>query len=315
MNSSEMNTTAEEKLENTKRLENTEQPVTTEKPETSEKPKKKRQVREATVTGRTQLSRTMVRLSFSCPSLAGGEFPFTDHYVKLLFAPAGADYSWPFDVEEIKKTQPREHQPVRRTYTFRRIDPATGDFEIDFVVHGEHGVAGVWAQNAKIGERIGFLGPGGKWHPSDSYEHFVLAGDEAAAPAIAAALENLPDNTTADVYLEIPDAECTVPMPEPAGANLHWVLRDGRMPGTALVSAIREADYPAKRTSWFVHGVAEMIKDVRKFLYVDGNVAKEDTSISGYWRLRMTEDEWQASKMEFNQSVEDEERALRSQRK
>ena len=169
MNSSEMNTTAEEKLENTKRLENTEQPVTTEKPEKSEKPKKKRQVREATVTGRTQLSRTMVRLSFSCPSLAGGEFPFTDHYVKLLFAPAGADYSWPFDVEEIKKTQPREHQPVRRTYTFRRIDPATGDFEIDFVVHGEHGVAGVWAQNAKIGERIGFLGPGGKWHPSDSY--------------------------------------------------------------------------------------------------------------------------------------------------
>lgn len=40
MNSSEMNTTAEEKLENTKRLENTEQPVTTEKPEKSEKPKK-----------------------------------------------------------------------------------------------------------------------------------------------------------------------------------------------------------------------------------------------------------------------------------
>ena len=57
-----------------------------------------------------------------------------------------------------------------------------------------------------------------------------------------------------------------------------------------------------------------MIKDVRKFLYVDGDIAKEDTSISGYWRLRMTEDEWQASKMEFNQSVEDEERALRSQR-
>ena len=182
------------------------------------------------------------------------------------------------------------------------------------MVHGEHGVAGVWAQNAKIGERIGFLGPGGKWHPSDSYEHFVLAGDEAAAPAIAAALENLPDNTTADVYLEIPDAECTMPMPEPAGSNLHWVLRDGRMPGTALVSAIREAGYPAKRTSWFIHGVAEMIKDVRKFLYVDGDIAKEDTSISGYWRLRMTEDEWQASKMEFNQSVEDEERALRSQR-
>lgn len=74
MNSSEMNATAEEKLVNN-----------TAKPEKSEKPKKKRQVREATVTGRTQLSRTMVRLSFSCPSLAGGEFPFTDHYVKLLF--------------------------------------------------------------------------------------------------------------------------------------------------------------------------------------------------------------------------------------
>jgi hypothetical protein len=48
-----------------------------------------------------------------------------------------------------------------------------------------------------------------------------------------------------------------------------------------------------------------MIRDLRRFLFVDGGVAKEDVSISGYWRLGMVEDEWQASKRDFNREIEE----------
>ena len=279
------------------------------RPEERQRPK--RTPKEATLTARRQLSPDLIRLSFAVPELAGAELPFTDHYVKLLFAPAGADYSWPFDPAEIRESRPGELQPVTRTYTLRSHDPATGDVEIDFVAHGAEGLAGPWAQHAEIGERIGLLGPGGAWAPDAAYEHFVLAGDEAAAPAIFAALEQPPAGTTATAYVEIADSGALFDAPVGANFEVNWVPREGATHGTRLIGAVRSGGYPEKRTSWFIHGVAEMVKETRRFLFVDGGVAKEDASISGYWRLGMTEDEWQASKLEFNARNEAEEQAAR----
>ena len=74
-----------------------------------------RKANEATVTGRRQLSPDLVRLSMNSPALVGRELEFTDHYIKLLFVPEGADYSWPFDAEKVREEQPRDKQPVTRT--------------------------------------------------------------------------------------------------------------------------------------------------------------------------------------------------------
>ena len=146
--------------------------------------RKKRPARTATVTAVHRLTPDLVRISFDCPELIGAELPHTDHYIKISFG-----------------------EMVTRTYTFRRIDTATGLFDVDFVTHGDQGLAGPWAQRAQVGEKITFRGPGGAWHPGEDYEHFVFAGDESAAPAIAAGVEKLPHGATADVYLEIADAD------------------------------------------------------------------------------------------------------------
>lgn len=271
-----------------------------------------RPAHEATVTAIRRLSPDLIRLSFTAPALIGRELPHTDHYIKLLFVPEGADYSWPFDLPTVRETYPRELQPVTRTYTFRRVDTTTGEFDVDFVTHGDEGLAGPWAQRAQVGESIGFSGPGGAWHPGEGYEHFVLAGDEASAPAIAAAVEQLPENTTADVYIEIAGPAAEFEMPAPAGTTLHWIHRNGATHGTELSAAVRAAGIPQARTSWFIHGVAEMIKEMRRFLFVDDGVGRDDVSISGYWRIGMTEDQWQASKGEFTESLEEEESRLRA---
>lgn len=281
-------------------------------PEAGRGPGKGRKMvaRPATLRARTEIGKNMVRLSFDAPAMVGidpvSEAP-TDRYVKLLFIPEGAGYEWPFDLRKIKEAVPGELQPVRRTYTLRNVDPAAGTFDIDFYQHGDTGLASRWAATARIGETIAYLGPGGAWRPEPGYSHFVLAGDESAAPAIAEAMAQLPAGASAQVFIEIADAGSRIRLSTPScdleqlpeGVQLEWVERGDAVPGAKLVEKLRGSSFPDVPTSWFVHGVAEMVKDVRRLLFVERSVAKQDASISGYWRLGATEDVWQATKREL----------------
>ena len=68
-------------------------------------------------------------------------------------------------------------------------------------------------------------------------------------------------------------------------------------------------EVPEGKVGWFVHGVAEMVKDIRRYLFVDRSVPRADVSISGYWRTGMTEDGWQSSKHDFVAQMDAEESA------
>ena len=68
---------------------------------------------------------------------------------------------------------------------------------------------------------------------------------------------------------------------------------------------LREGDDPDVLRV-FVHGNAEMIKEMRRLLIVDKHVDRAHASISGYWRPGHDEDAWQSSKREFVQQMEQE---------
>lgn len=109
-----------------------------------------------TVVRTEQVAPQLVRVVVAGDDLAQiGELEFTDHYVKLLFPPAGADYAWPFDPELIREERPREQWPVTRTYTIRWFDPSTRELALDFVVHGDAGIAGPWASRVQPGRTSG----------------------------------------------------------------------------------------------------------------------------------------------------------------
>ena len=76
-----------------------------------------------------------------------------------------------------------------------------------------------------------------------------------------------------------------------------------------MSEAVRSYAAPAGYVGWFVHGVADMVKEVRRDLFVNRRVSKRDASISGYWRLKMTEDEWQSTKRDFVAQMESAETA------
>ena len=68
-----------------------------------------------------------------------------------------------------------------RTYTVRTFDPERIELAIDFVVHGDHGVAGPWAAAAEPGDLIYLSGLGGAYAPDPRADWHLLIGDERTA--------------------------------------------------------------------------------------------------------------------------------------
>ncbi|MFJ4471339.1 siderophore-interacting protein [Streptomyces sp. NPDC089424] len=226
----------------------------------------------------------------------------TDHYVKLLFPTGGAVYPEPFDLQRIREEFPRDQWPVTRTYTVRCWDPELRELTLDFVLHGDEGLAGPWAMRARPGDTLRFLGPGGAYAPDLSADWHLLAGDESALPAIAAALESLPDGADVRAFVEIsgPEEEQKID----SDVEVVWLHRGERPVGELLVDAVRTLDCPEGRMHAFVHGEAAFVKELRALLRLERQVPREDLSISGYWRLGHNEDGWQASKREWNARIE-----------
>jgi len=231
---------------------------------------------------------------------------FTDHYIKLQFPRPGVAYPEPFDTARIRAELPREQWPISRTYTVRRWDADARELTVDFVHHGDEGVAGPWAADAQPGDVLHFNGPGGGYAPSSDADWYLLAGDESALPAIAASLEQLPDGATAHVFVEVAGPGEEQKLPTPAEAEITWLHRGDGTVGQALVRAVSGLEFPLGTPEAFVHGEAGFVKELRRLLRVEHGVPLDRLSISGYWRTGHDEDGWQSNKRDWNRAVEEE---------
>ncbi|MGV9932008.1 siderophore-interacting protein [Streptomyces olivaceoviridis] len=265
--------------------------------------RKPRKPHTAQVVRTERLTPHMQRVVLGGEGLAGfAADTCTDHYVKLLFGAAGVTYPEPFDLERIRAEFPREQWPVTRTYTVRAWDPGQRELTLDFVIHGDEGLAGPWALRARPGDTVRFMGPGGAYAPDLDADWHLLAGDESALPAIARALETLPAGARAHAFVEVsgPEEEQKIDTEVP----VVWLHRGDRPVGEALLEAVRALEFPEGRPHAFVHGEASFVKELRRLLRVERQIPREDLSISGYWRLGHNEDGWQASKREWNARIE-----------
>lgn len=265
----------------------------------------------ATVVRTHQLTPHMIRVVLTGEELVGlptGEY--TDYYVKLLFPVEGVEYPEPFDMARIREEFSRDQWPAMRTYTIRRWDPQLKELSVDFVVHGDRGLAGPWAKSARPGDQIRLLGPGGGYRPDPTADWHLLVGDESALPAISAAVERLPLGATAHVLLEVEGSDEEQSLPTPPGTVVHWLHRGSQQQRSrGLVTAVTELDAPPGHPHVFVHGEASWVKELRRYLRLELQVPRERLSVSGYWRLGHDEDGWQAAKSKWNAEVEAEQEA------
>ncbi len=114
----------------------------------------------------------------------------------------------------------------------------------------------------------------------------------ARCPRSPRSLEALPDGARVHAFVEVagPEEEQKID----SDVEVVWLHRGDRPIGEALVEAVRALEFPEGRVHAFVHGEAHFVKELRHLLRVEREVAREDLSISGYWRLGHNEDGWQA---------------------
>jgi len=218
----------------------------------------------------------------------------TDKYVKVFFVKPELGIEPPYDIEALRGTLPQDDWPVVRTYTVRWADDELRQLAIDFVVHGDTGVAGPWAAAARVGDRIALAGPGGAYAPRSDVAAHVFAGDESATPAIGAALESLAPDAKGIALIEANDFDDMQPLAAPDGIEILWVFRSR---GEDLASAVAAIEWPAGDVQVFAHGERESMKALRA-IFAERGVSRELRSLSGYWAQGRTEDRFQAEKRE-----------------
>jgi NADPH-dependent ferric siderophore reductase len=221
--------------------------------------------------------------------------PYTDRYVKILFPRPGVRYPEPFDMGAIRAELPREQWPAMRTYTVRALDHAAGEMTIDFVHHGDVGLAGPWAAAARPGDVLRLAGPGGAYAPDPDADWHLMVGDESALPAIAAACERVPAGVPVVAVLEVADAAEEQELGCPGVLHTTWLHRRPGVPDQ-LLDAVRGLEFAPGSVHAFVHGEAGIVRGVRRHLVDERAVPRELLSVSGYWRRGVDEDGWQAEK-------------------
>ncbi|RDI65129.1 NADPH-dependent ferric siderophore reductase [Nocardia pseudobrasiliensis] len=236
------------------------------------------------VRGTERLTDHLIRVRLGGPGFAAFQpNGFTDAYVKLLF--------------------PLPDGEVMRTYTVRSIDPEAEEIAIDFVYHGDEGIAGPWAAGAQPGDTIDLFGPGGAYAPRADADWHLLAGDESALPAISAACAALPSDAVGRVFVEIAGPAEELAVERPVGVELTWLHRGSGAPGEALAAAVRAEPWRDGRVHVFIHGEAQAVMhELRPYIRKERGVTAEFASISGYWRRGRTEEGFREWKRDLAES-------------
>jgi NADPH-dependent ferric siderophore reductase len=187
-----------------------------------------------------------------------------------------------------------ETQPVRRTYTIRRLDPEKAELDIEFVLHGDNGPASAWASKAEVNDYLGIgMRPGKALRPADWY---LFMGDETAIPAIAAMLEILPEHAKGTAFLEVGSVTDTFEIRTPSAVQIRWLSREGEKAegSDLLLNAIRDTEFPdpdQESAYVWMAGEAKAVKSIKDYARDELGLKQDELHAVVYWRAGTAEDE------------------------
>lgn len=244
-----------------------------------------------TVKSAKYLTPNMIRVTFSGPELAGFPEGREGGNCKLLLP----------EVDETRESFEQRFSfgppPARRTYTVRHYRKDTQELDIDFVAHGDNGPASRWATHAKPGDFLGFMGPSPAKVTQFNADWYLVAADPSAVPVAAVTLEAMPRDAKGIAIFEMTSAEDAQDIDAPDGIDVHWLVNPTpTTPSTQQMDFIRAMDWPSGRVQTCIAGESSVIKEMRAFLAHEKHVPREDTYISGYWKIGLVEDEHQKAK-------------------
>ncbi|WP_159573731.1 siderophore-interacting protein [Curtobacterium sp. 18060] len=211
------------------------------------------------------------------------DFPFpanaaTDH-VKVLVPDADGVVTVP-EIRDDRVVRGEGVFPVARDYTVRAFDER--GLVVDFVLH-DHGLAGRWAGTARVGDRLGVLGPRGSHRYPQGYDRYLLVADETALPAVGRWLDahaTTPGDRSIDVVAVVQSVD-EYPLPNVPGATVHWAVAPlGAGRADALAAAVRDRIAPGAFV--WAAGESTQLKPLRRLLRE--RLERHQYDVDGYWR-------------------------------
>jgi NADPH-dependent ferric siderophore reductase len=201
---------------------------------------------------------------------------------------------WPAPGRELVLPRPGWRFPAGnedqhwRNFTVRSCDPGRSIVDVDFFLHGDLGRAAAWGERAQVGDEVGFAGPRTHWKGNGA-EWSVLVADETGLPALLAILETLPGGHPTTAFAEVADEGERQEVETAADVDLHWLVRDGRPPGTTtlLADAVGSLTVPRGRGRVWGGGEAMAMRAVRDRLRKPGR----SLQAMGYWKHDRTPEE------------------------
>ena len=234
----------------------------------------------------SRMTPKMLRVMVGGEALAGFVSAAYDDHVKVFFPQPGQDKPVLPTPSPNGPVYPEgAARPAARDYTPRRYDAAANTLTIDFVLHGD-GPAAEWAAQAGPGNFLGVGGPRGSFIVPDDFDWYLLAGDEAALPAIGRRLEELPASARAMVVAEVADAGEEQHFETRARLDVHWLHRNGAEPGdpTLLHDAIAKLSLPSGDGYAWVAAEAATAKALRRLLIDQRGLRKDRVKAAAYWK-------------------------------
>lgn len=192
---------------------------------------------------------------------------------------------WPEVARDGRIVWPQgSHGVSLRSYTARRQDPATGEVDVDFVLHGD-GPAATWAAAAVPGAVLAVASAAPLGDAPAGW--LLLAGDETALPAISRVLAAAAPDARGIALLEVAGAAEEQHLAHPPGVELRWLHRGDAAPGEAplLADAIAALDRPEGEDLFaWVAAESATVRAARADLRRRWGLGRGQHHAIGYWR-------------------------------
>lgn len=186
---------------------------------------------------------------------------------------------------------------LMRTYTIRQ--QRQHELDVDFALHGDSGVACLWALHTQTGDQIQVGGPGPKKRISESADWMIFVGDMTSLPAISVNLANLPSESKGYAILEVQTEADIQTLQKPDDIELKWIINPN--PGQDSQSLLEHV----KTLKWLDGNVAiwaacefSSMRALRAFFKERSDVEKGNLYISSYWKHGLNEDQHKIEKRE-----------------
>jgi NADPH-dependent ferric siderophore reductase len=204
----------------------------------------------------------------------------------------------------LKFSFPHEDEHAVRSYTVRSFDPDSLELEVDFVVHGDHGIASGWALRASAGDTINAGGPGPKKLLDLAGDWFLVVGDMSALPAIGANLARLPAHATGYALIEVLDEADRQSLEVPENVAVEWIVNpDPKQSARIVMDAVKALDWLEGRCEAWVAGELDTVKAVRSYLKSERELPRQQMYASSYWQFGSTDEQHRIAKKADQESV------------